>query len=137
MKTKTIKQTVNFPATRPLEVYKLIMDAKKHSAFTGSNVSMSTKVDGRFTMFDGYCHGFNMELNEGKKIVQGWHFAEDGWPDDHFSICTFRFEKVPGGTKLHFMQEAVPEHKAEALKSGWKEFYWQPMKAYLTKKKKK
>lgn len=134
MKTKTIRQTVTFPKSKPMEVYNLIMDAKKHSAFSGSKVKISHKIDGKFDVFDGYCTGFNIELEEGKKIVQGWHFKEDGWPDDHFSICTFTFSKVPAGTRLSFGQVAIPEHKAEALKAGWKLYYWNPMKAYLAGK---
>jgi len=135
MKTKRIKLTVTFKGARPLEVYNLIMDEKKHSAFTGTKVSMSDdEVDGKFEMFDGYCSGFNIELKKGKKIVQGWHFAEDGWPEGHFSICTFLFEKVPTGTKLSFTQTDVPERNVESLKNGWKLYYWQPMKAYLAGK---
>ena len=130
MKTKSIKQSVTFNAT-PEKVYHLIMDQKKHSDFTGTKVTMSSKVDGNFTVFDGYCHGHNIELVEGKKIVQAWHFAEDGWPDDHFSTCTFLFEQIDDKTKLTFTQTGVLEHKVESLKDGWKEFYWEPMKAYL------
>ncbi len=137
MKTKTIKQTVTFSGAKPKEVYNLIMDAKAHSAFSGSKVKMSTEINGKFDVFGGYCTGFNIELKEGKKIIQGWHFKEDGWPDDHFSICTFVFEKVPTGTKLTFTQSDIPEHKAESLKDGWKLYYWQPMKAYLSAKKSK
>jgi activator of HSP90 ATPase len=130
MKTKTIKQTATFHA-KPIEVYELIMNAKKHSAFTGGKVKMSGKINGKFEVFDGYCHGYNIELVEGKKIIQAWHFKEDGWPEDHFSTCIFSFTPVKGGTRLSFTQKGVPEHKYEALKSGWKEFYWEPMKNYL------
>ena len=130
MKMKSIKQTVTFTAT-PENIYHLIMDQKKHAAFTNSKVIISTKVNGKFNVFDGYCHGYNIELTEGKKIVQAWHFAEEGWTEDHFSICTFQFEKVGNKTKLIFLQTGVPENNVEALKEGWKEFYWEPMKAYL------
>jgi activator of HSP90 ATPase len=132
MKTASIKQSVTFSAS-PEKVYQLIMDQKKHAAFTGSDVSMSTKINGKFNVFDGYCHGYNIELIKGKKIVQAWHFAEDGWPDDHFSICTFLFEAAGDKTKLSFTQADVPAHKAESLKQGWKEFYWDAMKDYLKK----
>lgn len=132
MKTKSIKQTVTFAAA-PVEVYQLLMDPKKHAAFTGSKVSMSSKINGKFKVFDGYCHGYNIELIEGKKIVQAWHFAEDGWPDDHYSICTFKFEKAASKTRLSFLQTDIPEHKVESLKAGWKEFYWEPMKTFLKK----
>jgi activator of HSP90 ATPase len=131
MKTKNIKQTITL-AGKPADIYELLMDAKKHAALVGGKVTMSRKPNGKFKVFDGYCHGFNMELKEGKKIVQAWHFDEDGWPDDHFSTCTFIFEKASKGTKLTFTQTGIPEHKAESLKEGWKEFYWEPMKEYLS-----
>ncbi|MCX6252084.1 MAG: SRPBCC family protein [Bacteroidetes bacterium] len=130
MKTKSIRQTVTFAAT-PEQVYQLIMDQKKHAAFTGSKAVMSTKVNGKFSVFDGYCLGYNIELIGGKKIVQAWHFAEEGWPDDHFSTCTFLFSKVGDKTKLIFLQTGVPEENLDALREGWKQFYWEPMKAYL------
>jgi activator of HSP90 ATPase len=132
MKTKSIRQTVRFTG-KPEEVYQLIMDQKKHAAFTGGKATISKKVDGKFSVFDGYCHGYNIELVEGKKIVQAWHFAEDGWPEDHFSVCTFLFEKVGIKTKLTFKQTGVPEHNTESLKGGWKQFYWEPMEAKLKK----
>ena len=130
MKTKFIKQTVTFNTT-PETIYNLIMDEKKIAVFTGSKVTMSKKLNGKFSVFDGYCHGYNIELVEGKKIVQAWHFAEDGWPDDHYSICTFDLEKANNKTKLRFLQTDVPEHKVDSLKKGWKEFYWDTMKTYL------
>jgi activator of HSP90 ATPase len=130
MKTKKIRQTITFP-TSPKKVYELIMDENKHSEFSGSKVTMSKEINGKFDVFEGYCTGFNIELKEGKKIIQGWHFKEAGWPDDHFSICTFQFAKAPKGTKLVFTQSDIPSYKAEALKAGWKKFYWDPMKAYL------
>jgi activator of HSP90 ATPase len=130
MKTKSIKQSVTFDAS-PAIVYDLVMDSGKHVAFTGSRATMSQARNGKFTVYDGYCHGHNLELIPGKKIVQAWHFAEDGWPDDHFSTCTFLFEPSGKKTKLVFEQKGVPEHKVEALKNGWKQYYWQPMKTYL------
>jgi activator of HSP90 ATPase len=130
MKTITIKQTSTFPAT-PEQIYHLIMDSKKHAAFTGSKVIMSAKINGKFSVFDGYCHGYNIELIEGKKIVQAWHFAEEGWPNDHFSICTFLLEPSGNKTKLIFRQTGVPEQSVEALKDGWKQYYWGAIKAYL------
>ncbi len=130
MKTKNIKQTVTFSA-KPEEVYELLMNAKKHSDFTGSEVKMSKRPNGKFTTYDGYCNGYNIELEDGKKIVQAWHFAEDGWDDEHFSICTFAFAKAGKGTKLSFTQTGIPVHKAKALSDGWKQYYWEPMKAFL------
>lgn len=130
METKNIKQVVTFKAS-PKEVYELIMDEKKHGKFTGQKAKMSRKVNGKFELMGGYCHGHNIELEEGKMIKQAWHFAEDGWPEDHFSICTFNFAKVPAGTRMTFTQNGVPEQEVESLKDGWKTYYWEPMKNLL------
>lgn len=130
MKTKSIKQTATFNAS-PEKIYDLILDEKKHAEFTGSKATISTKQNGRFSVFDGYIHGHNIELVKGKRIVQASHFAEDGWPDDHFSICTFELEQAGKKTKLRFLQTNVPEHKVESIKEGWKHYYWDAMKAYL------
>jgi activator of HSP90 ATPase len=134
MKTKNIKQTVTFPA-KPSDVYELLMDAKKISALSGGKAKINRKPDGKFEVFDGYCRGYNIELKEGKKIIQAWHFQEDGWPYDHFSICTFTFEKAPKGTKMIFTQTGIPEHKTASLTEGWKEYYWVPMKQYFESSK--
>lgn len=130
MKTKTIKQSVRFNAGA-IEVYQLIMDEKKHSQITSSAVSKSKNINGKFRIFDVYFKGYHIALIEGHKIVQAWHFEEDGWPTEHYSICTFLFDKSNGKTNLKFTQQFVPELKVESLKKGWKEYYWEPMKMYL------
>ncbi len=136
MKTKSIKQTVSFNA-KPDDVYELIMDSKKHSAFTGGKAKMSRKLNGKFTIYDGYIHGYNIELARGERIIQAWHFAEDFWPEGHFSICTFQFAKNGKGTKLTFTQTEVPLEKVKTISNGWKQYYWGPMKEYLKLNKQK
>lgn len=126
MKTGKIEQYIIFN-TSPDEVYDLIMDAKKHAIFTGADVEMSQEIEGRFNVFNGYCQGYNIELIPGKKIVQAWNFAEEGWPKDHYSICTFLFEPDESGTKMTFTQTGVPEQNIADLEEGWLEYYWGPM----------
>lgn len=130
MKTKSIKQTVTFNTT-PEKFYNLMMDERKHAVLTGVKASISRLPEGKFTVFGGYCNGYNIDLVKGKKIVQAWHFAEDGWPEDHFSICNFEMEQVGDKTRLSFLQTNVPAHKVAILRDGWKEFYWNPIKSYL------
>jgi len=130
MKTKTIRQTITFPAP-PGTIYDLLLDSRKMSKLHGTKTSMTRRPNGKFTVFGGYCHGYNIELKENKSIEQAWHFKEDGWPDDHYSICSFVLEKAPKGTKLTFIQKDVPEANYQSLKEGWYQYYWDPMKAYL------
>ena len=130
MKTKTIKQTVAFP-TSPEKLYSILLDSKLMSVMHWGKTTMTKRANGKFTVFDGYCHGYNIELIEGRKIVQAWHFAEDGWPEEHFSICTFLLEPSRQGTKLTFTQSGVPEHKYASLKEGWETYYWEPINNFL------
>ncbi len=130
MKTKSIQQEIIFDC-EPAVIYNLLMNQDKHSEITGSEVIMSNELNGQFSVFDGYCEGYNIELIENQKIVQAWHFDEDGWSEDHYSICTFIFEPAENKTKLIFTQTGIPEHKAEELERGWNDFYWQPIKEYL------
>ncbi|MES2587816.1 MAG: SRPBCC domain-containing protein [Bacteroidota bacterium] len=130
METGTISETIFFDAMSK-DVYEILMNEDKHSELTASNVVMSQEIDGKFEIFDGYVHGYNIELIEGEKIVQAWHFEEDGWQEDHFSICTFIFEAFENKCKVIFTQTGIPAHKVESLRSGWNEFYWEPMAEYL------
>lgn len=130
MKTKSIRQTVTFPTT-PEKLYALLFDSRKLTKLHGSKTSMTKRPKGKFTVFGGYCHGYNIELVENNKIEQGWVFKEDGWPEDHYSVCTFLLEPSAKGVKMTFTQKGVPEHKAEALKEGWYDYYWNPILQYL------
>ncbi len=130
MKTKTIKQSASFEA-KPGKIFELLMDSKKHSAFTGDKASISRKTGGNFSAYGGYCSGKNIEINPNKKIVQSWR-AND-WPAGHFSKATFTLAKSITGTKLSFTQSGVPEKNFDSIKKGWIDFYWSPMKNFLKK----
>jgi len=130
METKTIRQSVTIKAS-PHDVYEALMDSKKHAKFTGGKATISREVGGKFTAFDGYSEGVNMELSPDKTIMQSWR-AED-WPEGHYSKATFAFTKVESGTKLTFTQTGVPEDQYDAISRGWREYYWAPMKEMLEK----
>lgn len=123
---KTIRQSVTVNA-RPAEVYETLLDSRKHSRLTGGKASISRKVGGRFTAFDGYAEGVNLELQSGRKIVQSWRASD--WPANHFSKATFALKKVKGGTRLTFTQTGVPNSQSASIKQGWIDYYWTPLKA--------
>ena len=131
MKTKTVKQEVNFSAA-PEKIYKILMDSKLHGQVTGDVAKISKKVGGVFSAFSGYATGKNLVLENGKKIVQSWR-AQD-WPKEAMSQVTFLLKKVKNGTKLVMTHKDVPAEFAKDITSGWKEYYWQPLKKYLEKK---
>jgi activator of HSP90 ATPase len=134
MKTKAIRQVVTFDAT-PHELYEILMDSKKHSRLTGGGeATISRNVGGSFTIYDGYATGVNVELIPDELIVQTWRASD--WPEGHFSRVRFSFKEMPGGTRLTFTQSGVPEEEYENIRQGWIDYYWEPMKETVLRKKK-
>jgi activator of HSP90 ATPase len=128
---ETIRQKVTVRA-KPIEVYEAFVDAKKHSAFTGSKVTGEGKVGKEFTAWDGYISGKFLELEKGKKIVQEWVTTEwpKGYPPSRFELI---FREVKAGTEVLMVHSDVPAEQARELKEGWNEFYWKPIKEYFKK----
>jgi len=118
---------VTFKAT-PHVVYETLMDSRKHASLTGGKCSISRKVGGKISVFDGYITGENLELVQDKKIVQLWRPEEDCWPSDHFSTVTFLLKTAANGTSLSFTHTGVPVECGDRFDSGWRENYWEPMK---------
>jgi len=125
IKTKDLTQTTVFKASAD-DVYDALMDSQKHSEFTGGKAVMSQKVGGKFTAYDGYIEGTNTELKPGKKIIQSWRATD--WPKGHFSKVTYTLTKKGGKTELKFKQEGVPADQYDAIKQGWVDYYWEPLK---------
>ncbi|HLC67448.1 MAG TPA: SRPBCC domain-containing protein [archaeon] len=133
-KTTTIKQKVLIPWVKPAEVYEAFLSSKGHTALTGSKATASDKVGGRFTAWDGYIFGKNVKLVANKKIVQEWQTTE--WPEDaEPSTFELTFTAKKGGTEISMVHSNVPAEQAAGYKSGWNEFYWNPMKKYFAGRK--
>ncbi len=127
--TKAIKQTELIPA-KPVDVYEALMDAKRHTEFTGSKATSDPRVGGEFTAWDGYIFGKNLNLENGKRIVQEWKTTE--WPADYPpSIVEFTFKQTKNSTKLTMVHQNVPAEQASSYRQGWIDFYWKPLKKYF------
>ena len=130
MPTGTIRQTVTLPGT-PEEVYRALMTTKGHAAFTGASARVSPRVGGEVMAWDGYIHATNVELVPNRRIVQRWQPAEETWPEGHESVVSFELSPTRGGTRLTFVHSEVPKDHVRHLSAGWKESYWEPLRAYL------
>ena len=127
---KTIKQKVYFEAS-PHDVFEMLMDSKKHSAFSGSKAVISRTKGGKITAYDGYIEGKNLEIVPDKKILQEWRGSD--WEDGVYSKAEFKFDRKGKGCELTFTQTGVPNSQSEAIKQGWIDYYWNPMKEFLKK----
>lgn len=125
-----IKQTIHFEAT-PSDIFDSLMDEKKHSDFTGAHAKIENRNGGRFSVWDGYATGKNLQLIPGKKIVQSWKASD--WPAEANSTVTIELQSDGHGTKLIITHENVPDEFEKDIEQGWKDYYWEPLKKYLKK----
>lgn len=70
-----LQLTLTLAAT-PQKIYNAWLNGREHTRFTGGKASASAKVNGKFTAWDGYISDKNLELANGKKIVQAWRTTE-------------------------------------------------------------
>lgn len=82
---KTISLTERFNC-RAKDLFEIMMDDNRWKGFTQSNAKISKEVGGEFSIFDGSVMGTNVELQEGKLIVQKWRFGN--WPDGILSTVS-------------------------------------------------
>ena len=128
---ESLKLSITLPVKAD-KLYKAWLNSKEHSLFTGGEAKVSAKLNGKFTAWDGYISGKNLELKPGKKIVQTWRtseFAEDA-PDSKIEI---KLEEKAGKTTLHLSQTNLQKGDAKKYTQGWKDFYFTPMKNHFTK----
>lgn len=131
---QAIKQTIILPI-QPLALYKLWLSSAGHSAFTKSKAKMSSVEGGRWSAYDGYCSGVNLQLIPGQKIVQSWRDSE--WPAAQYSQISLRLKASAKGTVISFAHTHLPAGQKNNYSKGWRDFYWQPLKTYLKAKNSK
>lgn len=130
--TKTIRHSEFFPGVEPQEIYSALLSGPKHSKMTGGKATGSTKAGGKFTAWDGYIAGKNVELDEGTRILQEWSTTQ--WPEgDPPSLLEWKFETKKGGTKVSLKHSKVRASQAASYEQGWQDYYFIPMKAYFSR----
>ena len=131
LKTTTIRQKRTIPA-KPVQVYDALINAKKHTAFTGAKATCTPKAGGKVTAYDGYISGRIVKLEPARKIVQEWQTAE--WPEGYPpSTLEFTFKVKGGGTEVTMVHSNVPALQAASYRKGWIDYYWKPLAAYFNK----
>lgn len=130
--SESIKLSRVIPAS-PRQIYEAWLDSKEHTAFTGGEARIDSKVGGRFTAWDGYIEGKTLELEPHKRIVQSWRTSEfsAGSPDSRLEVV---LEEAKDGTKVTLIHTQIPDGQGAQYKQGWIDYYFTPMKRYLASK---
>ncbi len=127
-----LRLSATIPA-KPDEIYESWLDSRKHSEMTGSEAKVLPRINGKFTAWDGYIQGTTIEMEPTRRIVQKWRTTDfpSNSPD---SVVEVVLEEVENGTKVVLIHTDIPEGQREDYKTGWKEFYFDPMKEYFKSK---
>lgn len=122
----TLKTTIKATAK---QIYKSWLSTQGHTKMTGGTAFISDKVGDKFTVWDGYITGANVELEPYNKIVQSWRSSnfEDHDPDSQIEVT---LNEGDGETILTLTHTNVPETGEHYIK-GWDEHYFEPMKKYF------
>ncbi|KZV37927.1 activator of 90 kDa heat shock protein ATPase [Dorcoceras hygrometricum] len=131
---KTISMTEKFNC-RAKDLYEILMDENRWKGFTQSNARISKEVGGEFSIFDGSVTGKNVELLEGKLIVQKWRFGS--WPDGIESTVRLSFDEPESGlTVVKLTHTNVPEEDrygnstvVENTERGWRDIIFHRIRA--------
>ena len=127
---KTIRQTATIRGATPHDIYETIMDSKKHTKLSRQPTTVSRRVGGAFKVGHDL-EGKQLTLTKDKRIVQTWR--ANNWPKGKYSKATFALSKAAGGTKITFTQTGVPGEFYKETNSGWKAYYWDPLKKAFAK----
>lgn len=131
----TIRQTQFIASATPAEVYRAFLNAKIHTAFTGSKATGTGRVGGKITAWDGYITGKTIQLKNGRKIVQEWRTTEFP-PEYPNSILELNFKPKKGGTEIVMIHSQVPASQTASYREGWISSYWDPLREYFLNKTK-
>jgi uncharacterized protein YndB with AHSA1/START domain len=118
-----------FNAT-PEEIFEAWLDSDKHTEMTGSPAMASKEIDGKFTAWEDYIAGTNLEIEPYQKIKQSWRTREfDTSYED--SIVEILLTPTEEGTELKLIHTHIPPTHT-GYKQGWIDFYFEPMKEYFS-----
>ncbi|XP_062167510.1 uncharacterized protein LOC133873772 [Alnus glutinosa] len=131
---KTITLTEKF-SCRAGVMYEILMDENRWKGFTQSNARISKEVGGEFSIFDGSVTGTNVELQDGKLIVQKWRFGN--WVDGiHSTVRLALDEPEPGLTVVKLTHTDIPEEDrygnstvVENTERGWRDLIFNKIRA--------
>ncbi len=128
---RTIQLAASLPAP-PDRLFDMYLDPVKHSAFTGSEVTISDRPGAPFSAFDNVLTGTILQVVPKRHIVQSWRSPNWGSTDlDSTLILTFWPEK--DGGRIELVHVNVVDDDFAGVSQGWEKYYWSPWRAYLNR----
>ncbi len=109
------------------EVFNALTNPIALELWTGYPAFMEARPGTEFSLWEGDISGKNLEIIQGKKIVQEWFFDDP----ENISIVTIELEDYNKGTRIHLSHTNIPDEAFSNLEYGWKEYFFGALKKYL------
>ena len=108
------------------EIYESWLSSEGHTRMTGGSANISDKIGDKFTAWDGYIEGINIDLEPNKRIFQTWKTSKFDENEEDSQIEVL-LDEVDGKTELTLIHTNLPE-SGEHYKQGWEDHYFEPMR---------
>jgi hypothetical protein len=96
----------------------MYLDAKAHSAFTGTDVTIERVPGTAFRAFDGMLTGKVVHVEPKRLIVQTWRSSN--WPAEAMdSVLTLSFWPDRDGARIELVHVNVHEEDFAGVSQGW------------------
>lgn len=115
---------------KPQRVMQLLTDPVLIRKWSGGEAVFENKPGGRFEMFDGWVTGTVISVGD-NELAYTWKTSE--WPEETKPTEVHYLLKADnGGTKVILRHTGFPnEDEMKSHKSGWTDFFFDPMEDFM------
>jgi len=111
-------------------VMELLTDPTLIRKWSGGEAILENKVGGRFEMFDGWVIGKVLKASE-NELAYTWKTSD--WPEDTAPTeVHYLLKEDEAGTKVILHHAGfMDEEEMKSHKSGWTDFFFDPMEDFI------
>jgi uncharacterized protein YndB with AHSA1/START domain len=117
-------------SAKPKRVMQLLTDTGLIRKWSGGEAILGQKEGGAFEMFDGWVSGNVLKVAD-RELAYTWLSTD--WPEGTKpSEVHYILEDDEAGTKLTLHHHGLPdEEEMNSHKTGWAEFFFDPLEDYI------
>ena len=115
---------------KPARVMELLTDPGLIRKWSGGAAVLENKVGGRFEMFDGWVTGNVLKTGK-NELAYTWKTSD--WPEETKPTeVHYLLKEDEAGTKVILHHTGFPtEDEMKSHKSGWTDFFFDPMEDFI------
>ena len=115
---------------KPKRIMQLLTDPALIRKWSGGEGMVENKVGGKVEMFDGWMSGEVLTTSE-NELVYSWKTIDDEEGHKPTEVH-FLLKDDEAGTKVILRHTGIPnENEMKSYKSGWTDFFFDPMEDFI------